>query len=60
MDKEQFKRIVRNHGSSKILFGTDNPWHRVKEEKAFIDSIGLKEDELENIYFRNAKRILNL
>lgn len=60
MDKEQFKRIVRNHGSDKVLFGTDNPWHRVKEEKEFIDSIGLEKIELENIYYKNAKRILNI
>ena len=60
MDKAQFKRIVRNHGSDKVLFGTDNPWHRVKEEKEFIDSIGLEKIELENIYYKNAKRVLNI
>ena len=32
----------------------------VKEEKEFIDSIGLEKIELENIYYKNAKRVLNI
>ena len=57
---EQFKRIVRNHGSEKILFGSDMPWQAPSESIEFLNSIDLSQDELDNIYYKNAARILNL
>ncbi len=60
MSPEQFKRIVETHGSEKILYGTDHPWERAYDSKRFVDSIGLKQEELDNIYFKNAIRLLDI
>lgn len=57
---EQFKRIIRDHGSEKIVFGTDMPWQAPREAVEFIESVGLTDEELQNIYFKNAVRILDL
>lgn len=60
IDPEQFLRIVRAHGSDKILFGTDVPW---RAQDAFVRKLGefpLAEDELENIFYKNARKLLDL
>ena len=58
--KEQFVRIIKNHGSDKILFGSDSPWSRADEEIAFIRGLDISEEEKENILFKNAKRLLGI
>jgi predicted TIM-barrel fold metal-dependent hydrolase len=58
--KEQFLRIVKNHGADKILFGTDSPWSRADEEIASIRALPLSEDEKSAILGGNAARLLTL
>jgi predicted TIM-barrel fold metal-dependent hydrolase len=58
--KEQLVRIIKNHGSDKILFGSDSPWSRADEEIAFIRGLDISEEEKENILFKNAKRLLGI
>lgn len=60
LPKEQFKRIVRKHGADKIVFGTDSPWHRVRETVDYIENADLTTDELNRIYYKNAADILKL
>ncbi len=60
LDKDQFRRIVRNHGAEKIVFGTDHPWQRAYEAIEYIDSIGLTDDELDKIYYKNAAEMLEI
>lgn len=60
IDDEQFLRIIRNHGSEKIVFGTDLPWKTAAESKEYIDSVGLTKGELDNIYYKNAVRMLDI
>lgn len=60
MDKEQFKRIVRNHGADKIVFGTDHPWQRANEAMEYINSVQLTSDELDRIYYKNAAELLGI
>lgn len=58
---EQYFRIIRNHGSGKILFGSDIPWEKPQKTLAALKnliSLGLTEDELEDITYGNAQRIL--
>ena len=57
---EQLVRIIKNHGSDKILFGSDSPWSRADEEIAFIRGLDISEEEKENILFKNAKRLLGI
>jgi len=55
---EQFKRIVRNHGSKKILFATDCPWGGQKESLDTLENWGLSEEEKSNILYKNASKLL--
>lgn len=55
---EQCKRIIKNHGADKVLFGSDSPWHDPHLEYDFIRSLGLSEQENELIFYKNALKIL--
>lgn len=55
---EQVLRIIRNHGSEKILFGSDWPWMRVSECMRYFDAIGLTDAEKSAILADNALRLL--
>jgi predicted TIM-barrel fold metal-dependent hydrolase len=58
---EQFVRIVKNHGSDKILFGSDAPWSVALKEIDFIRSLNeLTEDEKSAILGSNAARLLGI
>lgn len=57
---EQCRRIITNHGSEKIVFGSDSPWSNAGAERDFILSLGLTEEENNNIFYKNAVRILKL
>ncbi|MBQ3151070.1 MAG: amidohydrolase family protein [Clostridia bacterium] len=59
ISKEQVERIIKNHGSEKILFGSDSPWESPVMTKEFIDSLSVSDEEKENIFCKNALRILS-
>ena len=52
------QKIIEKHGSDKILFGTDTPWHNVDMEMRLLCSLELSEKEMENITYNNAKNLL--
>lgn len=58
--KEQFLRIVRDHGVEKILFASDSPWSNATTEIQHLKALPLTEHEKEMILSGNAKRILGL
>ena len=58
--KEQFLRILKKHGSEKILFGSDSPWSNTKEELIELRSLNLSAEELENITYKNAFKLLDI
>lgn len=58
--EEQFLRICRNHGIEKILFATDSPWESQKKVVEQIKNIGLTDKELEQICWKNGRKILNI
>ena len=55
---EQLLRIIRKHGTDRILFGSDCPWDDPAHEIAMINRLPLTENEREAIFFRNADEIL--
>ena len=57
---EQFERLVSKHGSERVLFASDCPWSRSCDEFAFIERTHLTDREKENIYYKNAQRVLGL
>ena len=57
---EQALRIFRNHGTDKILFASDCPWHSPSREKAMLERLPLTEEEREDISHRNAEKLLGI
>ncbi len=57
---DQFLRIVNEHGSDKILFGSDSPWSRADREIKTLNSLPLTPQQKDDILYRNAKRLLKL
>ncbi|MCI1966445.1 MAG: amidohydrolase family protein [Oscillospiraceae bacterium] len=57
---EQFLRIVRKHGSERILFGSDCPWQSPLDEFKWLERLNLPSKDRENIYWNNAVRLLKI
>ncbi len=60
ISQDQFKRIVKNHGADKILFGSDSPWENPKDTLNFIKSINLPNEDFDKITHKNAVKLLNI
>jgi len=60
MDDGQLKRMITNHGSDKVLFATDFPWERASVIKKKVEGLGLPREDLDNIYFKNASKLLKI
>lgn len=58
IEREQFVRIVNNHGSDKILFATDSPWSDQAEAVAWIKNCNFSCETEENILYKNALYLL--
>jgi predicted TIM-barrel fold metal-dependent hydrolase len=58
--REQFLRIVKEHGADKILFASDSPWSNAKEEIEAIKALPLTGQEIKMILGLNAKRLLRI
>ena len=56
----QMERIMKEHGVSKILFGTDSPWTNPAIEISNIRSMNFSSKETDMILGGNAKSLLNL
>jgi predicted TIM-barrel fold metal-dependent hydrolase len=55
---EQALRIIRSHGARRVLFGSDSPWSSPVKEKEFIENIGLTDEELSYVFYKNADYLL--
>ena len=53
-----YRDIIKEHGSDKILFGSDNPWENPADTLQALKELKLSDEEYENITFKNAKRLL--
>lgn len=58
--RDQFLRIVKDHGSDKILFASDSPWSSAEIEANHLKALPLSDTEKDNILYANAKRILGI
>lgn len=58
MEPEQCKRIIKNHGADKVLFGSDSPWNDPETEYKYILGLGLSEEENDKIFYKNALNII--
>lgn len=60
MPKYFAEKIIEKHGTDKLLFGTDAPWHKADMEMRLISSLGLLENDLEKIRWKNAAGLLGI
>ena len=60
MPKYYAAKILEQHGTDRLLFGTDSPWHTATMEWRLLDSLGLSDTDREKIACGNAKRLLGL
>jgi predicted TIM-barrel fold metal-dependent hydrolase len=57
---EKSSELMKKHGVSKILFGTDSPWKSQSEELDLVKSLQLSNAEIQLITSKNAMEILQL
>ncbi len=58
MDKDDFLRICKKHGTDRIVFGSDTPWYDQAQSVKWIESSGLSDSELEKIFYKNSSGLL--
>jgi len=54
------KEVIIAHGAKKILFATDSPWADQKNYVELLRNFGFDDNTLSLIYFKNAKKLLNI
>ena len=60
IDSELARKLIRELGVKRVMFGTDYPVAYAKTELELVDKLELDKDELEDIFYNNAKRFLEL
>ena len=60
LEKETALKIIRRYGADKVIFATDYPMWRQKDELDYILSLGLTDDELEKIFSKNILKVLGV
>ncbi|MDD5017242.1 MAG: amidohydrolase family protein [Eubacteriales bacterium] len=58
LKNEGMTRMIRKHGSERVLFGTDSPWTSADDEIAAITSLDLPPGDIDNILYKNALSLL--
>ena len=58
MPKYLAEKIIERHGTDKLLFASDTPWHSPTLELSLIGSLGLSKEDLSKIKSENAKKLL--
>ncbi len=58
LPKAALLKIVEKHGTDKLLFGSDCPWHDPAWEMRNLDTLGLSDDEKNSILHKNAEKLL--
>lgn len=60
MPRYYAQKIIEKHGTDKILFGTDTPWHTAEMELTLLNNLGLSDSDMQKIKFLNAKKLLGI
>ncbi len=58
IEPSMFLKILEKHGHDKVLFATDSPWSDVGKAVEVVKSMPFSGNEIENILWRNAKKLL--
>jgi uncharacterized protein len=57
---EVAERVIRGHGTDRVMFGTDWPWTNQREQVGLLRSLGLSESEKQAILWENAAGLLGI
>lgn len=57
---ERMVELIKAHGASRVLFGTDSPWSSQTEEVGSFLNLSLNQDEQEMILSGNARILLGI
>ena len=60
LSKERARQIIDLYGADRVVFGTDFPMWRQEDELKFLFSLGLSDNQLENILAKNIERVLKI
>ncbi len=60
LPKYYAQKIIEKHGTERMLFGTDTPWHTPKMEMRLLESLSLSQNDMENITYKTAKKLLKI
>ena len=60
MPRPVAQAIVDRHGTEKLLFGSDAPWHRPEWELRLLNALDLSDEARERICWKNAAELLGL
>ena len=60
IETESFMKILKKHGSDKILFATDSPWSDAKAGVEYIQNLPISEEEKKQLLGKNAKKLLGI
>lgn len=60
MPRYYAQKIIEKHGTDKIVFGTDSPWHTAEMELTLLKNLGLSDSDMEKIKSGNAKKLLRI
>ncbi len=57
---EELVQIIRSFGPERVLFGSDFPWSDPEKDFERVKNLGLTDDEVEMIFYRNAMELFRL
>ncbi len=60
MTKEQFERMVKEHGADKVLFASDSPWEDPRRTLEWVESTSLTKEMKRRMYMQNACQLLGI
>lgn len=60
IDEKLALDIIKAHGTDRILFASDLPWHPSYMEKELVERLPLSDDEKDGIFYKNAAELLGL
>ena len=59
-DSALLTRLIRAHGTHRVLFGSDSPWGDQAADLALLDTLGFSPAELAQIKGENARNLLGI
>lgn len=60
IEKNTAQAIIDKHGTDKLLFASDMPWHRPSWELRLLQTLDIGPSDMEKICYRNAQKLLQL